>query len=66
MNTGPTFILGDLGTGGTFITGFPPGHYTGTESIAEQATALLNDAKAAYNALARLNGAIPLTGGLGA
>ena len=64
-NTGPTSIDGDLGTGGTSITGFPPGTFTGNEFIASQADNPLRDAQTAYNAVAYLGGATPLTGDLG-
>ncbi|KAN0091895.1 Protein of unknown function (DUF3494) domain containing protein [Hyaloscypha variabilis] len=64
-NTGPTGIDGDLGTGGTSITGFPPGTFTGNEFIGNQADNPLRDAQAAYNDLAALGGATVLTGGLG-
>jgi hypothetical protein len=50
-NTGPTEITGDVGLSpGTAITGFPPGHVTGTvhaaDAVAMQAK---NDLTAAYN-----------------
>jgi len=64
-NTGPTTITGNLGTGGTSITGFPPGIYTGAEFTAGQATTPLNDGGTAYAQIAALNGAIVLTGDLG-
>ncbi|PMD12555.1 hypothetical protein NA56DRAFT_675138 [Hyaloscypha hepaticicola] len=64
-NTGPTVINGDLGTGGSSITGFPPGTYKGTEATSSEATTPLNDAQTAYNELAGLKGATELTGNLG-
>jgi hypothetical protein len=50
-NTGPTMITGDVGLSpGTAITGFPPGHVTGTfhaaDAVALQAK---NDLTTAYN-----------------
>ncbi|KAE9367061.1 hypothetical protein N431DRAFT_418166 [Stipitochalara longipes BDJ] len=64
-NTGPTTIDGDLGTGGTSITGFPPGAFTGNEFIGIKADNPLKDAQTAYNVLANLGGASVLTGDLG-
>ncbi|CZR60202.1 uncharacterized protein PAC_10098 [Phialocephala subalpina] len=64
-STGATTITGDIGTTGSSITGFPPGTYSGTEFIGNQATVALSDAQSAYNTLAGLGGAIPLLGDLG-
>jgi hypothetical protein len=53
-NTGPTTINGDLGLSpGTAITGFPPGHVTGTVNAANSAALQAkNDLTTAYNAAA--------------
>jgi hypothetical protein len=61
-NTGPTVVDGDMGTGGTSMTGFPPGVFTGSEKIGSEATTPLSDANSAYNAIAARAGAIDLTG----
>ncbi|KUJ21891.1 uncharacterized protein LY89DRAFT_558216, partial [Mollisia scopiformis] len=50
-NTGPSTINGNIGTGGTSITGFPPGIVNGNTYIYTQATTPLNDATAAYNTM---------------
>jgi hypothetical protein len=49
-NTGPTSITGDLGLSpGTAVTGFPPGHVTGTVHAADSAALLAQaDLTAAY------------------
>lgn len=62
-NTGPITIDGDLGTGGTSITGFPPGTITGTFEI--QLLQPLKDALAAYKQVAAQPSATTLTGDLG-
>jgi Ice-binding-like len=55
-NTGPTTIKGDLGLSrGTSVTGFPPGHVTGTEYTADSvAQRAQNDLTTAYNHAAAL------------
>jgi hypothetical protein len=47
-NTGGTNIQGNLGTGGTSITGFPPGNLTGSLTYSNNSSAALADANIAY------------------
>ncbi|TVY51734.1 hypothetical protein LCER1_G008281, partial [Lachnellula cervina] len=64
-NIGPTDIVGDIGTIAAFITGFPPGTYTGSRYLVSQALDAFAAAEAAYEAVAALTGAITLSGNLG-
>jgi hypothetical protein len=67
-NTGPSALTGNLGVGpGSSITGFPPGTYTGTENVANAASAgaEANLTVAYNNASGRSNCAVSVSGNLG-
>ncbi|KAN0101905.1 Protein of unknown function (DUF3494) domain containing protein [Hyaloscypha variabilis] len=64
-NSGPTDILGDIGTTGSAIVGFPPGVFTGSRYTSSQAIPPFQAAEAAYTAVAALPGATLLVGNLG-
>jgi len=67
-NTGQTVLTGDIGAGpGSSVTGFPPGTYTGTENIANTASAGAEASlTTAYNnASGRSNCAVTVAGNIG-
>jgi hypothetical protein len=67
-NTGPSKITGDIGAGpGSSITGFPPGTYSGTENVANTASAgaEANLTTAFNNASGRSNCAVAVAGNIG-
>ncbi|CZT44425.1 uncharacterized protein RSE6_04588 [Rhynchosporium secalis] len=61
-NTRSTIINGDLGTGGTSLTGFPPGIVSGNISRGDTTITAFSDANTAYVTVAASSSSLDLSG----